>query len=129
MEVIKALLDREAQDEDFDLCLEVQNHAKSEGWLSIVEEALAILSDREKPLYWRSAANIIFWSPKTELPIPKMQVVARLYWCLIHGGEGIEDAENLVWSIAKDLKGVGYLSEWDPMQDPEVAKYLADMGE
>jgi hypothetical protein len=36
----------------------------------------------------------------------------------------MDDGENLVWSIASHLKGVGYLSDWQPLDDPEVRLYL-----
>lgn len=126
---VSEMIDLERQDEDFDLLEAIQIRSKQEGWSQILQEALDILSDKTKQNDWQSAANIIFWSSpdKTEMPIPKMAVVARLTWCQING-DGLDDSENLVWTIAKDLKGVAYLSDWDPQKDPEVRAYLDSFG-
>jgi len=130
MKPLPEMIDLERQDEDFDLLAAVQARADSEGWDQLLVEALQILSDLSQQENWRSATCIIFWSnpTRTEMPIPKMAVVARLYWCLIQfpgfGGEGLDDAENLVWTITKDLKGIGYDSDWDPIKDLEVRVFL-----
>ncbi len=31
---------------------------------------------------------------------------------------------NLVWSITHVVRKVGYMSEWDPLEDPEVVKQM-----
>jgi hypothetical protein len=32
--------------------------------------------------------------------------------------------DNLVWSIISKLKGVGYQSDYDPLQDPDVLREM-----
>jgi len=133
MNVVLDLLRQEAADEDFDLLPKVTNLAERDGWGHLLEDALEILADTAQQDLWRSATCVIYWAgPRAEMPIPRMAVVARLYWCLCQfpgfGGEGLSDGENLVWSVAIGLKGVRYESEWDPQSDPEVIRYLAEMG-
>lgn len=129
MNLVSAWLGKEAADADFDLYETVLAHRENES-LVILGECLEILSDRSQQSYWNAAASVVYWllPLPSEITTPKMAIVARLYWCLIQDGPGMEDSENLVWSIAKDLKGVDYLSDWEPLKDPEVAKYLAEMG-
>jgi hypothetical protein len=93
-----------------------------------------ILEDASRKNRWRQAACVLYWaaSRNGDWPCPPVKAVARLYHCLVEypgfGGVGIDDAENLVWSIAKELKGVDYLSDWQPLDDPEVRLYLNEMG-
>lgn len=125
---ISEMFELERRDEDYDLMPAILDRAAQIGWASILQDVLEILSNKERQEDWQSAANVIYWSDvaKTEMPIPKMAVVARLTWCQIVG-EGLDNAENLVWSIAKELKGVNYESEWDPIKDPEVSSFLAEL--
>jgi hypothetical protein len=125
---VLALLEKEQADEEFDLMEAVTELSAQTGWAGILVDALGVLQDVSLAQYWYDAASIIYWgiSRTDELPVPKMAVIARLYWCLIKYPSFGDDGENLVWSIASQIKGVGYLSEWDPMTDPEVRKYLAE---
>ena len=122
-ESLGQLIRMEAKDENFDL-LGVLNTESS--WSGRLAEAIEILRDRNLQEFWERAVAVCYWAldRTNDLPIEKMELVARLYWCLLNG---LED-ENLVWSIAIKLNGVDYLSEWDPMIDPEVRKHLATMG-
>ena len=129
MSLVLGWLGQEVAEEDFDLYETVLANRERESE-RILRESLEILSDPNLQKYWHSSSAIIYWllPMPDQIEIPKMAIVARLYWCLIQDGDSMDEAENLVWSIAKDLKGVEYLSEWEPMKDPEVAKYLAAMG-
>lgn len=126
----RELIQHELEDDDFDLREAILARAEGEGWPAILSEAMEVLRDPNNKDLWRSAAAVIYWAPTDgEWPVPKMQVVAVLYDCLCEypgfGGEGLDDAENLVWSIAIGLKGVSYGAEWDPHMDPEVRRYRA----
>ena len=131
MDKIDCLIEKEIDDEEFDLLEAVQTRSEIEGWTDIVAESLSILSDKSKMEFWQAAVRIIFWSTSRTptFPVPTMEIVARLYWCLINVEEGVKNEmdENLVWSVAKDLKGVPYLADWDPQRDPEVQAYLTEM--
>ncbi|MEI7986169.1 MAG: hypothetical protein WCI55_11125 [Armatimonadota bacterium] len=123
-------IERESVDEDFDMVGAVKAQAQSDGWSQIIADCLLVLSDKSKMEYWHSAVKIIFWgtSQTPTFPIPKMAIVARLYWCLINIDSNVANEldDNLIWTIASNLKGVGYLSDWDPQKDPEVLSFLND---
>jgi len=132
VESLLALLQREDEDQEFDL-LEMLNGVGEDSWRGVLLEANEILKDLGQRELWYRTAAVCYWgvSRVAELPFEKMELVARLYRCLVQypgfGGEGLSDGENLVWSIAIDLKGVGYESDWDPMKDPEVMKHFSAM--
>ena len=131
---LNELILKEEQDEDFDLLETVNARAKDRGWYGIVEEAIANLEDRSMAHMWNRTIAVCYWAVYhlDELPIPKMEMVARLHWCLINSPDeeeaGLGGIDNLVWSIAIELKGVSYNSEWDPLKDPEVRTYFSAMG-
>ncbi len=131
MDQIERFIENELFDGDFDLLESVQTLSESEGWTQVISDCLSILSDRTKMELWEAAIRIIFWATSRSpvCPVPSMAIVARLYWCLetIEGNTKNEIDDNLVWTIAKDLKGVPYLSEWDPQLDPEVRSFLIEM--
>lgn len=129
MESLGTLIQRESSDEEFDLLETMNEGARAGSWDQWLREALEILQDKERIDDWPRATAVIYWaiSRDPEFPCEKMELVARLYWCLIQSPEVGEHEENLVWSIAKDLKGVDYESDWDPMADPEVRAHMAKM--
>ena len=54
-------------------------------------------------------------------PMPVNQVIGLLYRRLIEDVPAqYELDENLVWSITRSLKGVDYLSDYEPLQDPAI---------
>lgn len=133
METLLCLIKRQHADEDFDVLEALAQSPDAAAWSSRIAEAEQILADKDQKLYWHDAAVVCYsgLSRIEDLPMPKMELVARLYACLIEcpnlGVDGLADGENLVWSIAIDLKGVSYNSEWDPMADPEVRSFLNAM--
>jgi hypothetical protein len=128
MNVLLPFFVREDQDEEFDLLEEVRRIAGHDGWEPLLSEALAILGNREQANYWYPAICVIYWSLSSQpaLPCSLEECIARLYVCLeqwpIHDER---DADNLVWSTVTSLKGVSYLSEWDPYKDPSVCQHMA----
>lgn len=131
MDSIAQLIQYEELDEDFDLLEAIADRARVQGWNEIIIEALAILADRSQNEAWPRAIAVCYWAiPNVEvLPFAKMELVARLYWCLLNYPEtdqhDTDGVDNLVWTIAKDLKGVHYNSDWDPLNDPEVRAHMA----
>jgi hypothetical protein len=130
MATVVEMLELEEKDEDFDLLVAVRERESKEGWDTLLRETIAVLADRSCQGLWRSAIAIVYWASSSapDMPVPKSEVIARLYWCLINHPESSEEDENLVWSATMNLKGVDYLSEWDPMKDPEVRRHLDAMG-
>jgi hypothetical protein len=58
-------------------------------------------------------------------PMPKVRVIALLHHRLIADvPEPLALDENLVWSITRNLKGVEYLSDYEPLNDPEIQMEL-----
>jgi hypothetical protein len=52
--------------------------------------------------------------------------VARTIALIVHNFDVTgDDQDNLAWSVVARLKGVSYLSEYDPRSDPEVHRELA----
>jgi hypothetical protein len=131
MDQIECLIENEQIDGDFDLLAAVESRSIIVGWTQIIAECLSILSDRTKMELWEAAVRIIFWATSRSpvYPVPPMAIVARLYWCLENISDEIVNAfdDNLIWTIAIDIKGVQYLSEWDPQRDPEVLVFLEEM--
>lgn len=129
MESLATLIHRESVDEDFDLLEAMNEGAQAGSWDAWLKEALEMLKDQGQKDDWYRAMAVCYWAiPRdAELPCARMELVARLYWCLVNGSDFGDHGENLVWSIAIDLKGVDYESDWDPMADPEVQSYMAKM--
>jgi hypothetical protein len=94
------------------------------GWDGVRDEMLSLLRDDAGPPHWR-VATIVIWRG-VDLPMPAVQVIALLHHRLLADASP-EHAldENLVWSIVSNLKGVDYLSDYDPARDPEVQAELA----
>ncbi len=133
MNLLSNLIRHEQIDEDFDLLDAVNELSKGIGWNQIVLEAMSLLEERSQVDYWERSIAICFWavSRVEDPPLPRMKWVARLYWCLVNFPDSLTaelgDIDNLVWSIAKHLKGVSYNSDWDPMRDSEVQMYMSEM--
>jgi hypothetical protein len=130
MNTFYEILMQELLDEEFDALDAVHSWARTMGWEKVVHDALVILGDLAQVQLWPRAITVCYQAiPRCkELPSAHMEIVARLYWCLInYPSDAPEIPGDIVWCIAKELKGVGYESEWDPMKDPEVCAYLAAM--
>ena len=118
------------EDDPFELDEEVYQLAERIGWTSVFDEAVELLKDCEKKDKWYLSASVFCWAAddKIQIPFDWQFIVALLYGCLEiypnFGEQDPGDGENLAWSTAHVLKGVGYLSEWDPMKDPEILDIL-----
>ena len=123
MSSLLALFAAEHEDEAFDLFEEMQRRASNRGWEPLLVEAFALLSSRAQEGYWNEATLVIYWSLSAQptLPCTREECIARLYVCL---EQSPELDENLVWSVAKELKGVPYVSDWDPYKDPVIWEHM-----
>lgn len=123
------LFEAEMADPDhFELIEAVDELVSHIGWAFVQAEAMQILASSELLRFWHQAMCVVFWSSSSEVRIPPcgdaMDCVARLYLCL-ERDRRLD--ENLVWSIAHQLKGVSYLSAWNPLLDREVVMRMAAM--
>jgi hypothetical protein len=98
--------------------------AVEQGWDPVLEEMLSQLLDDAGQRHWAVAATVIWRG--IDLPMPVVQVIALLHLRLladVSSDQALD--ENLVWSIVSNLKGVDYLSDYDPARDTEVQEELA----
>ena len=134
-DLIKAIhqeIESSPDDEDsIDLFEERINELGDEnGWSNLVTESINILLDTNLKKCWHLAASVVAWSIEDnhKLPCEWSYLVAVLYLCLEIdpnlGSDENADAENLVWSISQKIKGVDYLSDWDPLEDREVLEHM-----
>ena len=95
---------------------------------------IEILEQVSLSQHWYDATAVLWqFQENIELPCERSYLFALLHDCLrLEPNLGLpasEDwtggglAENLVWSIVSELKGVGYLSDYDPLKDPEVTRH------
>jgi hypothetical protein len=104
------------------------------GWDPTFVAFISILEDESLVLCWYDSIAFLFGCDchKRDLPCERSYLTALLYDCLrLHpdlGVKGLEydGADNLVWSIVHALKGVEYLSDYDPKSDPEVLRQVID---
>ncbi len=91
------------------------------GWDAVRASLLDLLRDEAKSPQWRIVMHVFWGAVLDRRPLPADELIA---W-LDHQFDPRGDAEdNEVWSIASKLKGVGYLSEYKPLEDPGVRKHL-----
>jgi hypothetical protein len=90
------------------------------GWLSVQNELINILADRgQEPKNWQTAAEV-FWGAvldKREIESPN-RLIALLYKRCVQDTHSIDS--NVAWSITSKIKGLGYLSDYDPLKDPLI---------
>ena len=114
---------------DDDACLETRDEAiwalvATHGWDAVREEMLAVLRDDGAQAHWRDA-SVVIWRGG-ERPMPAVAVIALLYRRLIGDVPAAHQLdENLVWSITCNLKRVDYLSDYEPLRDPEIVAEMA----
>jgi hypothetical protein len=91
------------------------------GWESVQEGLFQVLEDNHQAIHWRTVA-VVFWGAVLDgRQIQANKLVALLYHRFDPNGNA---EDNLVWSITSKLKGVGYLSDCDPLNDPGVIEEL-----
>ncbi len=132
MIVREILADPRFRDDSTDDCVAdaIKGLASDVGWHVVDSELLDILRDTTSAANWYDVIACLFGTDCHErgLPCDNSYLIALLYDCLRLGPDlGAselfgETAENLIWSIVHRLRGVGYLSTYDPMTDPDVLR-------
>ena len=134
MNSLLPLFARDRENDLFDLEEEFYKLTHSVGWPQALVQAFEVLAQEKHKDFWQQAASIIYWAVSDDIALPYTveKCAARLYRCLELfpglGGVGINDAENLVWSIVSKLKGVSYESNWDPLEDCDIKNALKQLG-
>jgi len=135
MDPLIPLFVKNEQDESFDLERESYQLAEVVGWNNLLKEVFLVLARPVRRDFWHQAASVLYWavSDHIPLPFPFEECAARLYRSLeLHPGlgrVGLDDGENLVWSILAKMKGVPYESRWNPLDEPKVAQRLQQLQE
>jgi len=91
------------------------------GWELVRDCMMDVLRDDNQGPHWRTAANLFWGAVLDKRDLAVDELIALLYHRF--DPEGREE-DNEVWSIASKLKGVGYLSKYEPLRDPAVAEQL-----
>jgi hypothetical protein len=91
------------------------------GWESVRECMMDVLRDDNQGQHWRTAANLFWGAVLDKRDLAVDELIALLYHRFDADGRA---EDNEVWSIASKLKGVGYLSKYEPLRDPAVAEKL-----
>jgi len=97
--------------------------ASDADWEAVLDRMIALLEDDGAGQHWATACCVLWFGIKR--PMPKARVIALLHHRLIADlPESLALDENLVWSITRNLKGVAYLSDYEPLNDPEIQSEL-----
>ncbi|MEX2213803.1 MAG: hypothetical protein WD768_06735 [Phycisphaeraceae bacterium] len=106
-------------------CEQIERLIKGVGWPKIRDSILALLADSERRRRdYEVAAEVLWGAVLDGREMPADRVIALLYNRFRFESPG-DVEENLVWSITSKLKRVGYLSEYEPLQDAGVKAELA----
>ncbi|MFT5322529.1 MAG: hypothetical protein ACI8P0_000364 [Planctomycetaceae bacterium] len=131
--LIALLSDSRFDDEtvDDDLNDAVTSLATDVGWQPVLNAMLDILRNNSLTLHWYDVVACLFRCDCHELPLPceRSYLTALLYDCLRLkpdlgiDGRDLDDTDNLVWSIVHNLKGVSYMSDYNPKTDKDVLQH------
>jgi len=113
-----------ARDPESDLDEQLQPLIDEFGWTAVCDGFFEALESKETAI-WRTAAAAIWGAALDKREMDAHRAIALVYFRLDPNKPGEED--NLAWSIACKLKGVGYLSTYDPRLDPPVKEQLEQL--
>ena len=124
IEAILAGDKRDDEEDEISKCELIDQLIPLIGWEAVRTEMLRILESERRLADWKVAAGVIWGAVLDGRPLPVDRMIALLY----HRFDPTGDHEdNLAWSIASKLKGVGYLSEYKPLDDPLVRRELESL--
>lgn len=122
LEIVDRILASASGDPDEDAVDRIESAIVDHGWPAIRDALMHVLEDATRPAaHWEIAAAALFGAVLDRRPMHDDRVIALVYARLPREG-GAEN--NLAWSIAAKLRGVGYLSEYAPLADPAVLAEL-----
>ncbi len=91
------------------------------GWEAVCRCLMDRFRDDSQEDHWR-VLMAVFWEAVLDgRELPADELIAWLYHRFDPHGQA---EDNLVWSITSKLKGVGYLSKYNPLSDPGVLQHL-----
>ena len=131
--LLALLVDPRFHDEtvDDDLTDAVTSLATDVEWQPVLDAMLDVLRDPSLVRHWYDVVACLFGCDCHTLPLPcePSYLTALLYDCLRLkpdlgvDGRDLDDTDNLVWSIVHKLKGVSYMSDYNPKTDPDVLQH------
>jgi hypothetical protein len=124
LDAIEAILASDCPDgvaEDF-MSERIEGLIAVVGWDAVRESLLSVLAAERRAADYRIVATVFWGAVLDRREMPADRVIALLYHRFDPRGD---NEDNLVWSIASKLKGVGYLSDYRPLDDPAVQRELA----
>lgn len=109
-----------ADDTNFDVEERLMPLIEQIGWPAVRDSVFAALESEEKAL-WTPAAAALWGAILDKRDLDANLAIALVYHRL---SPSPTEEDNLAWSIASRLKGVGYLSSYDPHADPQVQTHI-----
>ena len=100
---------------------EIESLIEDVGWPAVRECLLEVLRDDGQSRNWRTAADAFWGAVLDRRDLPTDELIALLHHRFDPTGL-VED--DLVWSIVSKLKGIDYLSDYEPLRDPGVIEEL-----
>ena len=113
-----------AGDAESDLDEQLQPLIDEFGWTAVCDGVFEALESKETAI-WRTAAAAVWGAALDKREMDAHRAIALVYFRLDPNKPGEED--NLAWSIASKLKGVDYLSSYDPRLDPPIKEQLEQL--
>jgi hypothetical protein len=120
--IIRELLASAPMDAMDDVLDGIETAIEEHGWPVIRDGLMAVLEEPTRPLaHWELAACAFWGAVLDRRPMHADRVIALVY-ARLPDEDGAEN--NLAWSIASKLRGVDYLSDYNPLADPSVLREL-----
>lgn len=122
-QILAVLNDDRIDDETVDdTCYDLLGDLITEySWEAVQAVLIELLRDDSQTTHWQTIAEVFWEATLDQNNLPEDELIALLYHRLVTDSAS---EDNLVWSIASKLKGVDYLSEYDPLRDPAVLHEL-----
>jgi hypothetical protein len=106
---------------------EIEKLADEVEWTQLQRVLLDFLRDGSRTIdQWRVIATVFWGAVLDGRDLAADEVIALVYHRLPTSSDTEES--NLPWSIASKIRGVGYNSDFDPLTDPNVRRYLPNAG-
>lgn len=119
-----ALDDESLEKDGVDL---VEDLITEENWPQVQQTLIDLLADDgQSARIWHLTLCLFWGALGDKRPVDGDRVLALAN--LRDQAFETDDQHNLVWSLACKIKGVSYLSDYEPRHDPAVVKYLIEYG-
>ncbi|MEJ2426237.1 MAG: hypothetical protein P8179_12740 [Candidatus Thiodiazotropha sp.] len=101
----------------------IENLITEENWQNIQNYLFEVLSDDNETYYnWHTCFEIFWGAVLDSRTIDGNRIIALAYYRLKPDEHSSES--NLAWSLASELKGEDYFSEYNPLEDPDIIKII-----